>query len=151
MLSFFSELRNVQKLAGQKFHVVFYAENKYYFQYFRHLYEALIQIPALKIAYITSDKGDSILEDDRVQTFYLKSTLAGTFPRLQADVMIMTMPDLQNFIFKRSPAVGKYIYVFHALVSTHQQYRAHAFDHYDTIFCTGPQQEKEIIPICNSQ
>jgi YidC/Oxa1 family membrane protein insertase len=54
------------------------------------------------------------------------------------------MPDLQNFIFKKSPLVKKYIYVFHALVSTHQQYRSHAFDHYDAIFCTGPQPETEI-------
>lgn len=143
MLSFFSEFRNAQKLAGQKFHVIFYAENRYYFQYFRHLYETLVNTPAIKIAYITSDRKDSMLQDNRVQAFYLKSTLAGIFPRLQADVMIMTMPDIQNFIFKRSPAVRKYVYVFHALVSTHQQYRAHAFDHYDALFCTGPQQEKE--------
>jgi hypothetical protein len=144
MFSFFAEFRNAQKLAGQRFQVIFYAENSYYFQYFRHLYDALVNIAGIKIAYITSDKKDIILKDSRVQAYYLKSTLAGIFPRLQADVLIMTMPDLQNFIFKKSPAVGKYIYVFHALVSTHQQYRAHAFDHYDTLFCTGPQQVEEI-------
>ena len=144
MFSFFSELRNGQKLAAQRFQVIFYAENSYYFQYFRHLYEALVSIPSLKIAYISSDRNDPILADRRVEAVYLKSTLAGIFPRLQADVLVMTMPDLQNFIIKKSPFVGKYVYVFHALVSTHQQYRAHAFDHYDTLFCTGPQQQEEI-------
>ena len=144
MFSFFTEWQNAQKLAGQRFQVIFYAENRYYFQYFRQLYEALLHIQEIRIAYISSDKTDPVLQDNRVQGVYLKSTLAGIFPRLQADVIIMTMPDLQNFIFKKSSAVGKYIYVFHALVSTHQQYRAHAFDHYDVMFCTGPQQEKEI-------
>jgi len=58
--------------------------------------------------------------------------------------MIMTMPDLGNFLFKRSPTVGKYIYVFHAAVSTHQQYRGNAFFNYDAIFCTGNYQVEEL-------
>lgn len=144
MFSFFTEFKTAQKLASQKFHVIFFAESGYYFQYFRHLYESLLEERGLSIAYITADKTDPVLQDTRVTAVHLKSTLAGIFPRLQADVMIMTMPDLQNFIFKKSPGVKKYVYVFHALVSTHQQYRKHAFDHYDTIFCTGRQQENEL-------
>jgi YidC/Oxa1 family membrane protein insertase len=70
--------------------------------------------------------------------------LGTLFSRLRADVMIMTMPDLGNFLFKRSPAVGKYIYVFHAAVSTHQQYRGKAFFNYDAIFCTGSYQVEEL-------
>jgi YidC/Oxa1 family membrane protein insertase len=144
MFSFFSELRAAQQLAAKKYHVIFFAENRFYFQYFRHLVDALAGQPNLKVAYVTSDKADPVLQQKRVEAYYLKSSLAGVFPRLQADVMIMTMPDLQNFIFKKSATVGNYVYVFHALVSTHQQYRLHAFDHYDTIFCTGPKQEAEI-------
>jgi YidC/Oxa1 family membrane protein insertase len=55
------------------------------------------------------------------------------------------MPDLQQFILNKSKHVSKYVYVFHALVSTHQQYRNHAFDHYYTIFCCGPHHEKELV------
>lgn len=144
MFSFIAELRAVQKLTEQHYHVIFFAENGYYFQYFRYLFEELFSIPGIRIAYITSDKKDPVLGQTRVDAFYLKNTLAGAFHRLRADVMIMTMPDLQHYIFKRSANVKQYVYVFHALVSTHQQYRAHAFDHYDTIFCTSPQQEGEI-------
>lgn len=144
MFSFFSEFAAAQKLASQRFHVIFFSEGKAYHQYLRHLYEALLQVPGIRIAYITAGKDDPVLQDRRVEAVYLKTTLAGIFPRLRADVMIMTMPDLQNFIFKKSPSVKKYVYVFHALVSTHQQYRKGAFDHYDAIFCTGPQQEEEI-------
>jgi YidC/Oxa1 family membrane protein insertase len=144
MFSFFSEFKAAQRLSAQRYHIIFFAENRFYFQYFNHLFEAFAGQPGVKVAYITADKADPVLEDKRVEAFYLKSTLAGIFPRLQADVMIMTMPDLQQFIFKKSTTVGNYVYVFHALVSTHQQYRSGAFDHYDTIFCTGPQQEAEI-------
>lgn len=144
MFSFFSEWSAAQRLAANKFHVIFFAESRHYFQYFRHLFDELTARPGIRVAYVTSDKQDEILSDKRAEAFYLKSTLAGVFPRLQADVMIMTMPDLQNFLFKKSAAVKKYVYVFHALVSTHQQYRSHAFDHYDAVFCTGPQQEGEI-------
>lgn len=144
MFSFFNEFSAAQKLSAKKFNVIFFAESRHYFQYFRHLFEELISVPNLRIAYLTADKTDEVLQDKRVEGYCLKNTLAGVFPRLQADVMIMTMPDLQNFIFKKSPAVKKYVYVFHALVSTHQQYRAHAFDHYDAVFCTGPQQVDEI-------
>ncbi|HEX8314582.1 MAG TPA: hypothetical protein VF609_06305 [Flavisolibacter sp.] len=144
MFSIFSEYGTAQRIISKHFHVIFYAENSNYFQYFAHLYNELQQIETIRIAYITSDKNDPVLSDKKIESYYLNTTLAGTFPRLQADVMIMTMPDLQNFIFKRSATVKKYIYVFHAMVSTHQQYRAHAFDHYDAIFCTGPCHRKEI-------
>ena len=144
MFSFFSEYRTAQKIISNHYHIIFYAENRYYFQYFEHLYETFSSDGNYKICYLTSDKKDPVLNDKRIESYYLKSTLAGIFPRLSADVMIMTMPDLQNFIFKKSAGVKKYIYVFHALVSTHQQYRAHAFDNYDAIFCTGPQHVQEI-------
>ncbi len=144
MFSFFSEYRTVQKIISSHYHLIFYAESRYYFQYFQQLFEELAGMAKYKICYLTSDKNDPVLNDKRVEAWYVKNTVAGIFPRLRADVMIMTMPDLQNFIFKKSASVKKYIYVFHALVSTHQQYRAHAFDNYDTIFCTGPQQVQEI-------
>ena len=145
MFSFLDEYRNVQKLISTKYDLIFYAENGYYFQYFKHLVESFAGT-SLKICYLTSDKKDPIFNKNygSVETIYCKTTLAFVFKKLQAKVVILTMPDLQNFIFKKSDQVKKYIYVFHALVSIHQQYRSHAFDHYDTIFCAGPHHQLEI-------
>jgi YidC/Oxa1 family membrane protein insertase len=145
MLSFLQEYTSAQKLVNKKYDLIFYAENAYYFQYYRHLFEHVIQ-EGISVCYITSDRTDPVLQlvQPGLEAVYIKSTLAFVFPRLKAKAMIMTMPDLQNFIFKRSPEVKKYIYVFHALVSVHQQYRAHAFDHYDTIFCAGPHHVEEM-------
>ena len=37
-----------------------------------------------------------------------------------------------------------YVYVFHSMGSTHMVDHANSFDHYDTLFCAGPHQMKEI-------
>ena len=144
MFSFFKEFRVAQQLVQTRYDVIFYAENAYYFQYFHHLLQS-IEDKGLKICYLTSDKNDPLLQQEKsFEVVYIRSTLAFVFQRLQASVVEMTMPDLGNFQFRRSRGVGKYVYVFHALVSTHQQYRPRAFDHYDAILCAGPHHETEL-------
>jgi CDP-glycerol glycerophosphotransferase (TagB/SpsB family) len=146
MFAFFQENRKIQKLIGTKYDVIFYAENRYYRQYLNHLLESL-QKHSLRICYITSDKNDPVLTEkmNNTDVFFSKSTLAFVFTQLKADLVIMTMPDLGNYIFKKSPSVKKYVYVFHAMVSIHQQYREHAFDHYDAVFCAGPHHKREMV------
>ena len=57
----------------------------------------------------------------------------------------MTMPDLETFHIKRSKIYPvHYIYIFHAMVSTHLVYRKNAFDHFDSILCVGAYQIDEI-------
>jgi YidC/Oxa1 family membrane protein insertase len=145
MFRVFEESRGITKLIHTKYNVVFYAENRYYWQYFNHLIQNL-QNQNLKICFITSDKNDPVLlsTTKNIDAYFSNKTLAFVFNRIQSDVMIMTMPDIGNYIFKRSATVKKYIYVFHAMVSIHQQYRSHAFDHYDTFFCVGPHHKMEV-------
>jgi CDP-glycerol glycerophosphotransferase (TagB/SpsB family) len=66
------------------------------------------------------------------------------FGSLQADLLLMTMPDLQTFHIKRSPLTRQYVYLHHSLVSSHMAYREGAFDHFDTILCAGPHHAREI-------
>jgi len=145
-MSFFSEYTQVNRLLQQKQRVIFYAESRHYFIYFKKLIDDLLSEPGISICYITSDKNDPLLEKAPagMNVLYVKWMLGFLFSRIQADVMVMTMPDLDNFLFKRSPGVGAYVYMFHAAVSTHQQYRKKAFFHYDAIFCTGEYQLREI-------
>lgn len=145
-MSFFSEYTQVNRLLKQKQQVVFYSESRHYSIYFKKLIDDLLAEPGLSICYITSDKNDPLLEKAPagMNVLYVKWMLGFLFSRIRADVMIMTMPDLDNFLFKRSPGVGTYVYMFHAAVSTHQQYRKKAFFHYDTVFCTGEYQLQEI-------
>ena len=66
--------------------------------------------------------------------------------RIDSKLVIMTMPDLNQFHIKRSKASKEvnYLYIFHAIVSSHMVYRKGAFDYYDTIFCVGPHHVEEI-------
>jgi YidC/Oxa1 family membrane protein insertase len=146
MFDFFKENREIQKLIAAKYDVIFYAENRYYRQYLNHLFRNL-QKHSLKIAYVTSDKNDPVHTEkvNNTDVFFSKNTLAFVFTKLKADVVIMTMPDLGNYIFKKSLSVKKYVYVFHAMVSMHQQYHEHAFDRYDAFFCVGPHHKREMV------
>ena len=63
---------------------------------------------------------------------------------INSEIVVMTMPDLNQFHIRRSLRSTHYIYIFHAMVSTHVQYREGAFDHYDAIFCVGPHHAREI-------
>jgi YidC/Oxa1 family membrane protein insertase len=54
------------------------------------------------------------------------------------------MIDLNIFQLKRSINPVHYIYLFHAMGSTHMVDFENSYDHYDTILCVGPHQMKEI-------
>ena len=57
----------------------------------------------------------------------------------------MTMPELGiSFIKKSKIHPVHYIYMFHAIASTHLVYKKNAFDNYDSIFCIGNFQVNEI-------
>ncbi|RYY67186.1 MAG: hypothetical protein EOO12_01945 [Chitinophagaceae bacterium] len=146
MIGFLHEYRNSQKVIAREYDFIFYSEGAYYHQYLRAIYEALLQRPELRLCYISSDPADPVLKGApaNVDTYCLKATLMFVFPRLRAKAVILTMPNLDLHGYKRSPMVGKYVYVFHALVSTHQQYHEQAFDRYDSVFCCGRYQEEEI-------
>jgi YidC/Oxa1 family membrane protein insertase len=66
--------------------------------------------------------------------------------RLDTDILVTTVPDLQSFHMKRSVVRDdlEYIHTFHSLTSTHLVYRDKAFDHFDTVLCVGPHHVAEI-------
>ena len=65
---------------------------------------------------------------------------------MDADMVIMTMPDLQNFHIKRSYVRKdvEYVYVPHGLDSLNLTMRTGSVDHYDAVLCVGPNQKEEI-------
>ena len=143
------ELRRFQKLDEKNRKIVFYLENEYYATYFEKLIKELTNVHGLTICYVTSSKTDPILNsnNDKILAFYVGDGTARTnfFMNLKADILVMTMPDLETLHIKRSKIFPvQYVYVFHAMVSTHVVYRKAAFDNFDTIFCVGNYQIEEI-------
>jgi len=66
--------------------------------------------------------------------------------KLDTDIMVTTVPDLQNYHMKRSVIRDdiEYIYIPHGPASTHLTMKEAAYDHFNTIFCVGPHQAAEI-------
>ena len=128
--------------------IVFYAEDGGYWTYLEPVFIALQRECSEPILYVTSCEQDPLLTEapKGLLTFYIGEGSMRTFffAGLDADVLVMTMPDLQTFHIKRSPHSVKYVYLHHSLVSTHMVYRPAAFDHFDVILCVGPHHEKEI-------
>lgn len=127
--------------------IVFYSEGGGYWNYFEPIFQALRKDFGQPVLYVTSDDKDAMLHSppEGLRSFNVGEGTMRTlfFAGLDADVVLMTMPDLQTFYIKRSPHSVKYVYLHHSLVSTHMVYRPEAFDHFDAILCAGPHHETE--------
>lgn len=128
--------------------VVYSVKNGFY-RYYKDVLEGILKNSDIVIHYVTSDLHDEVfaMENERFHAYYIDGNdLIYFFMKLDADVVMMTMPEIEKYYYKRS-LVRKdidYVYIFHAMVSTHMQYRQGAFDYYDTIFCVGPHHVSEI-------
>jgi CDP-glycerol glycerophosphotransferase (TagB/SpsB family) len=128
--------------------LIFYSEGKNYWPHLESLVREVLSSSDIPICYISSSEDDSglYLEHPNYRTFIIDEGFIRNwlFENIEADVMVMTMPDLNQYQVKRSKHKVHYVYVQHSLVSLHMIYREGAFDHYDTIFCAGPHHVKEV-------
>ena len=149
--SFNSELNDLKKfenLEQTEKQIVFYSENQDSMFIFKSLIEELIN-QDITICYVTSSKDDPNLKssNEKIKTFCIGEGIMRTkfFLNLKADILIMTMPDLGTSYVKRSKVYPvHYVYMFHAIASTHLVYKKNAFDNYDSILCVGNFQIDEI-------
>lgn len=144
-----NELKRFESLEQKERQIVFYSENKNSMFIFKSLINELVNIHNYSICYVTSSKDEQILNEknEKIKTFFIGEGVVRTkfFLNLKADILIMTMPDLETFHIKKSKTYPvHYAYFFHAMVSTHLVYRKNAFDYFDSIFCVGKYQINEI-------
>ncbi len=137
-----NELKKFESLEQNERQIVFYSENKNSLFIFESLINELVNTHNCNICYVTSSKDEPILKNlnKKIKTFCIGEGIARTkfFLNLKADILIMTMPDLETFHIKRSKIYPvHYVYIFHSMISTHLGYRKEAFDHFDSIFCVG--------------
>ena len=132
-------------------HVVFYSEKSGFWKYYRDIIEELLKRSNLRIHYITNDPDDRIFEiaktEPRIIPYYIgMKKLITLMMKLDADMIIMTTPDLETFHLKRSYIRKDIEYVFapHDTMSMHLGFREDAFDHFDTMLIVGPPQMAEM-------
>jgi YidC/Oxa1 family membrane protein insertase len=148
-VSDWAELKKINLLSQDERSIVFYAENKASMNHFQSLILELTEKMNLQICYVTSVKDDPVLstKNQRILPFYIGGGTARTkfFSSLKAKILVTDMPDLGKLHIKRSDEYPvHYIYLFHSMYSVHSYLRKGAVDNYDTIFCVGPHQIKEI-------
>jgi len=142
------ELKRFLSLNDDEKQIVFYSEDQNSMFIFKSLIEELIK-QGITICYVTSSKDDPNLNSNnkKMKTFYIgeKMTRTKFFLTLKVGILIMTMPDLGTSYIKRSKVYPvHYVYMFHAIASTHLVYKKNAFDNYDSILCVGDFQIDEI-------
>jgi len=143
------ELEKFNKLDLDERSIVFYSESSVLL--YPHVEQIIKELEKRdqKICYVTSSKDDPIFknENKKIKSFYIGDGSAKYkfFWELKAKVVIMTMPDLENYWIKRSIVFPvHYVYVFHTPASTHMVFQRSAFDQFDSIFCVGQYHVQEI-------
>ena len=133
-------------------HLVFYSESNGFYKYYKGTIEYILENTNIIIHYITSDYNDKIFElekeNPRIKAYYIEEKkLITLMMKMDADVIVMTMPDIDIYHIKSSYVRkdAHYIYIPHDQCSHSLTLRPHATDHYDTIFVTGKQQKEEYL------
>ncbi|NNC38831.1 MAG: CDP-glycerol--glycerophosphate glycerophosphotransferase [Acidimicrobiales bacterium] len=151
MFKLFKHFKNALRftnLSADDRRLTFYSEGKNYWPHLGGLVEYILENSDLKVNFITSGADDPAfhlnhpnLSVFKIDDGHVRNWL---FENIETELFIMTMPDIDKYQVKRSKHSVHYLYVQHALMSLHMVYRKGAFDHYDTIFCSGPHHVREM-------
>lgn len=129
--------------------LVFYALTGGQYKFYRNIIEYLLTFSEIVIHYLTNDPEDGVFQaaSERFIPYYVgQQKTISLMLKLETDILATTVQDLQTYHLKRSvvkPDI-EYIYIEHGPASTHLTARETAYDHYDTIFCTGPHHVQEM-------
>ncbi len=132
-------------------HLVFYSERSGFYKYYREIIEYILSKTNVSIHYITNDPNDIVFElakeNPRLKPYYIGvKKMITLMMKMDAKIVVMTTPDLDNYYIKRS-LIRKdieYIFVPHDPNSMHMGFREHSLDNFDTVFCTGGHIAKEV-------
>ena len=132
-------------------HLVFYSESSGFYKYYKGIIEYILENTNITIHYITSDCNDQIFEiaktEKQIKPYYIEEKkLITLMMKMDADVVVMTMPDIDNYHIKRSYVNKDTVYVFipHCIDSQNMTMRKGSMDNYDVVFCCGEHQRAEV-------
>jgi hypothetical protein len=139
---------NFSTLTKESRRITFYSESASYYPHIELLLKTVLEQTNISVCLLSSSRNDTGLAviHPRLNSFFIGSGFVRNyiFENIDTQLLILTMPDLNNFQVKRSRFNVHYVYTQHSLVSSHMIYRYRAFDHYDTILCAGPHHIAEI-------
>jgi hypothetical protein len=144
----FKNIISFSALSKNKRIIVFYSEGANYYPHLKILLKTVLEKTNLNVCYVSSSRDDPglAITNPKLSCFFIGFGFVRNyfFENIDAQLIVLTMPDLGNFQIKRSKFNVHYAYTQHSLVSSHMIYRNKAFDNYDSILCAGPHHIDEI-------
>ena len=135
-----------EKTASGKLPVVFFTDDKRYWNVFKPVIEELSR-RGIKTHYYTASEADPALEQEyeNITFKYIGSgNKAYSFMNLvNAYIVVSTTPSLDVFQWKRSREADFYIHMLHA-ASDVSMYRMFGIDYYDAIMISGEYQGQQV-------
>lgn len=132
-------------------HIVFYSESSGFYKYFQGAIEWLLEHSDVPIHYVTNDPDDQIFTiaeaQPRIRPYYIgPKRIITLMMKMDAQMVVATLEDLDNYYIKRSYVCDDtdYVFFFHHMTSTHMTPSKGAFDGYDTVMCVGQHQIDEL-------
>ena len=149
--SFADKINKKENISKAK--IIIYGEDKRYYNVFKPIIEELINLEIPTI-YYSSSYDDKIFE---IKSDFLKSEFIGTGNKayaklnfIEADICLMTTPNLDVFQLKRSKGVKKYIHITHSSAET-STYCLYSLDFFDAVFLNGEHQIRDIRELENKR
>lgn len=131
-------------------HLVFYSESNGFYKYYKGIIEYILAHTNITVHYITSDFNDNIFElekqNPKIKAYFIdEKRLITLMMKMDADVVAMTMPDLETYHIKRSYIRKdiEYVYIPHGMDSNNMAFRNKALNAFDTVYVCGPHQLEE--------
>lgn len=144
--SFADRTNKKDKVSKTKSKIIIYGEDKRYYNVFKPIIEELINL-SIPITYYSSSEDDPIFD---IKNDLLYSEFIGTGNRayaklnfIEADICLMTTPNLDVFQLKRSKGVKKYVHIMHA-PSEAALYCLYSLDFFDAVLLNGKNQINDI-------
>ena len=144
-----ADYKRFLNIAGK--HIVFYSEGSGFYKYFKGAIGYLLKHSDANIHYITNDPDDRIFQvakgEPRIKPYYIGPKKSITLMmKMDADVVVTTLEDLDTFYIKRSYVRKdvEYVFMVHHMTSMHLTPTKTAYDAYDAVVCAGPHQVREL-------
>lgn len=132
-------------------HIAFYSEASGFYKYFRGAIEWLLAHTDATIHYITSDPDDQVFEiakaEPRLRPYYLgQRRLITLMMKMDADVVVTSLGDLDNYYIKRSYVRKdvEYVYMPHHMTSMTVTSTPGEYTNYDAVLCVGQHQVDDL-------
>ena len=142
-----ADIKRFYSLQDKDRQLVFISPSNGYYKYYKNFIAYILENSDITIHYITSDPKDQIFKNPQISSYYIgENALISFMMKIEADMIVMTMPDLGHYHIKRSWLKKDIEYVFadHSMNSMHMVFREGALDYYDTIFCVHSQYMEEV-------